>query len=356
VSAVIAFSQPYVPRYRVELFNELSHVLAGRGHRLLVFSGGPRGEQASRADSATGTWHRPLISRSLGTGRWSLETRSAPRELRAADVLVSELSARNELAWRRSFSRQRLILWGHGKSYVNEPSRLGDRVEWSLARRAAHIMTYSDGGRDYMIQLGRFSPDSVTTIGNSTDTVSLRREYENLKWGHRNDSKGPSALYVGALDSTKRLDFLAAAFRVAVQIDPTFTLTVAGEGSLAPEIANIASSDKRLKRVGDSRGKDLAQLAVNSRAIWMPGRVGLVAVDALALGLPVHTTAHRLHAPEVEFLRAGEIEYLPDDPRAFAEQSIRKMDEPPPALRQDIPTIQNVANNMSNVIEKVLAN
>jgi hypothetical protein len=89
----------------------------------------------------------------------------------------------------------------------------------------------------------------------------------------------------------------------------------------------------------------------------MPGRVGLVAIDALALGLPVHTTDFGFHAPEIEFLQPGELEYLPDNPTQYSLESLslitqrRKWPERP--LRNDIPSVQHVAAAMYAIVRRV---
>lgn len=352
----IAYTQPYVPKYRVPLFNELAAELAIRGAQLTVFSGSPIGEQAGRNDDAGGTWQRRIRVSAVPLGRWSLEMREIPRELRQADLVVSELSGANILGWRRAISSRPLILWGHGKSYVNDGSWLSDHLEWALARRADHIMTYTPSGARYLTDNGGISGDKVTSIGNSTDTLELRREFlAAQKRFDRASRTGPVALFVGALDSTKRIDFVLAAFEQAVALQPRFKLLVAGEGPKAAEIDALASTDSRIVRYRDARGAALAELAVQADVIWMPGRVGLVAVDALAVGLPVHTVAHPYHAPEIELLNDDEVAFLPDEPSRFARASLERITDDARKLRVDIPTVQSVAKAMTKVIFKVLS-
>ena len=89
--------------------------------------------------------------------------------------------------------------------------------------------------------------------------------------------------------------------------------------------------------------------------MWIPGRVGLVAVDALAMGLPVHTTRYPYHAPEIEFLAENEVAFLGPDPVRFARESLTLISASPGrVLRADIPTIETVSRNMASVIFRVL--
>jgi hypothetical protein len=75
----------------------------------------------------------------------------------------------------------------------------------------------------------------------------------------------------------------------------------------------------------------MAALSHVSSAIWMPGRVGLVAVDALALGLPVLTTHFPFHAPELEYLVEGRsVHFLPAIAENFASEALAIMPCCPP--------------------------
>ncbi len=358
MSASVVVTQPYVPRYRVPLFDALAAELAQRDMDLTVYSGQPDGEQAGRNDQATGAWHRDLTVRRVRVGPRQLEYRDLPHEVRTADLVVSELSGLNLEGWRLGMRRRPLVLWGHGKSYTSPGGWLSDRVEWALARRASHIMTYAPSGARFLIEEAGLDPSRVTSIGNSTDTAALRSFYIDARDAapdtDRRPARPPAAPFIGGIDSTKRIDFVLGAFEHATAADPGFRLHVVGNGPLAPLVDDLAARDARVRRYGDLRGRSLAELAVVADAIWMPGRVGLVAVDALAMGLPVHTTDFEFHAPEVEFLQDGELLRLPDDPAAFARASLAALDGPAPELRDDIPTVQSVARNMAAVFDRVL--
>ncbi|WXF91769.1 glycosyltransferase [Curtobacterium flaccumfaciens pv. flaccumfaciens] len=51
--------------------------------------------------------------------------------------------------------------------------------------------------------------------------------------------------------------------------------------------------------------EQLVRFSSVSDILLMPGRVGLVAVDAVALGLPIITTDWPFHAPEAEYLNSS---------------------------------------------------
>jgi len=355
--ATVTVTQPYVPAYRKPLFDAISRILYDRGARLQVLAGAPRGTQARRGDVTTGDWLQHLPEVAWSIGRREVAVRRLP-ELPERSILVSELSPVNTIAWLRPRSVP-FILWGHGKSYVSDGSPLSDRIKWVLAHRADHVMTYSDGGRDSLVQRGGISPERVTAIGNSTDTELLRssllavspsRTLElRTRYGH-----GPTALFVGGLDASKRIEFLLAAAKYAHDADDRFRLIIVGKGELG-ELVRAAAQNQFVHWVPEARGETLAELATVSDAVWMPGRVGLVAVDAMALGLPLHTVSHRYHAPEIEFLSGRDIAFLPDEPRVFALNSLMRVIQGSRFIRplEEIPTIGKVSESFVHVVEEV---
>jgi glycosyltransferase involved in cell wall biosynthesis len=357
---MVIITQPYVPAYRVPLFEAVRAMLAEHNVDMLVAAGNPAGDQAGRGDSSRPAWVVPVKQRALRLGGRVLAWRRVESDARP-DLVVSELEALNLFAWVAGVRRSSVVLWGHGKPYVNDVPRIAELIEWVLARRATHVMTYTTDGRDYLVREGRVSPESVTAIGNSTDTTSLRRSFydatpEKIRDMRDIVGEGTRALFVGGLDSSKRIDFLLAAAREARREDPSFKLVVVGMGALEAEVAEAVSQGFAI-HIPSARGEALALLGHACSAVWMPGRVGLVAVDALALGLPVHTTRFAHHAPEIDFLEEGEVAYLPDDPGEFAARSLVLLTEysgGARVLRDDIPSIESVAARFADVILSVL--
>jgi glycosyltransferase involved in cell wall biosynthesis len=238
---------------------------------------------------------------------------------------------------------------------------LADTIEWRLAKRVDHVMTYAPSGRDYLITRGHVPAERITAIGNSTDTAALRSQLMSIQPQRGAELRaqfgaGPVALFVGGLDASKRVDFLLKAFMEARRLNPDFRLIVAGRGELEADVRRLAAADSHLEYLPGATGQRLAELAYVSDVVWMPGRVGLVAVDALALGLSLHTTNFEFHAPEIEFLRPGEVAYLPDDPRKYASESLELIGTHPRTkqFRDDIPSVQAVARSMFAVISATL--
>lgn len=358
--------QPYLASYRRPLFAELEQLIRREGGQLTVAAGHPDGAQAARGDAVTDeSWLRQLSDvRHLATPLGRFTHRPQLESLaRSADVVISELDAGNLFAWRHLARRRHppIVLWGHGRAFTKAERPAAAAVRARLARSADHVMTYSPSGREFLIGHG-VPAARVTAIGNATDTRRLRTLLEHRRgrdasilesFGGIDISGRRLAAYVGGLDRDKRVAFLLAAADAAHRLDPSFLLAVAGSGSEA-ELIRKSGRDYVMWR--PSAGpEDLADLGAAAQAFWCPGRVGLLAIDALALGLPLLTTRAGRHAPEVEFLTEGrDLVYLPDDSRAFAAQALEVMGGNRHSARIKVPDVESVAASIHEVLTLTL--
>jgi glycosyltransferase involved in cell wall biosynthesis len=119
------------------------------------------------------------------------------------------------------------------------------------------------------------------------------------------DLRDKTAVFIGGLDDAKRLPFLLAAADLCHISQPDFRLIIAGDGSERGMIENAAISRPWLHYLGRAFGAEKAKALAASQVMMMPGRVGLVAVDSFAAGLPIITTDWAYHAPEFEYLQSG---------------------------------------------------
>ncbi|MBT0769472.1 glycosyltransferase [Kineosporia sp. J2-2] len=345
------------------MFDALADRLADRGDQLVVAAGQPIGRQALRGDQSRGHWLHVVPSRTFRTPPGEFKVRTGLKQLIAsADVCVTELDAGNLNTWDLVLRRRRnkrIVLWGHGKSYTSASRRVNERLKMLQCRLADHVMTYSPSGREHLRGNG-VPVRKITAVGNATDTVGLRRAFEArmTRPVDRSELLDLSvagrhvACYVGGLDSDKRVAFLTEAARHAHLSDSRFLLLVAGSGSDEALLAE-GKSQGYIAHLPHADQAGLADLGAVSRSIWMPGRVGLVAVDALALGLPVMTTNFPYHAPEYEFLSPGrDVMVLPDDPLEFSRQATaRTASDGRIHTGTTIPTVEAVVDRMINVID-----
>jgi glycosyltransferase involved in cell wall biosynthesis len=357
----VLFIQPYLADYRVAFYEQLAMKLQSEGYALDVAHGRPGVSQAARGDAGTvrRPWERAVrqvvIPTPFGELIWK---RVGRRQVAAADVICAELAIRSLNSWWLSFVHpKRTVLWGHGKPFVAQERRLERRLKAFMGRRVSAVLTYTQEGADYLLEAGVGS-SNLHVVGNSTDTANLRASYVSLvrdMSSEEDDMRRRTAVFVGGLDESKRIDFLIAAGEAAHRRSADFRLLVAGEGDQASLVEAALEGESWLVRTGRVTGDGLAQVFSQASCVWMPGRVGLVAVDALAAGLPVLTTRIAGHAPELAFLSEGsEVFFLTDDPNEFAAEALRLMDEGGPReLRDDIPTIEGMVANFNAALTRV---
>ncbi len=112
-------------------------------------------------------------------------------------------------------------------------------------------------------------------------------------------------LYVGALDASKRIDFLLEACSLLASRIPDFALVVVGDGPERYVVEGSLASYRWLRYVGRAVGEEKATLGAVADVLLMPGSVGLAVLDSFALRTPMVTTRWPYHGPEVDYLVDG---------------------------------------------------
>lgn len=226
-----------------------------------------------------------------------------------ADLVVLEQARRNLDAYRRVLARRPplIALWGHGRDHTRDAGRLERSLLAWLTRRADWFFAYTRGSAAAAVRSGMPS-ERITVTQNSMETDRLRTRIETLPDDERQDYRrrhgltARTTIFLGALDPSKRLDFVFEACSALAEADEEFRLIVAGDGPMRSEVEERAARVPWIRVMGRLDGDEKALALAASRAIVMPGRVGLVAVESFASGVPIVTTDWRLHAPEFEYL------------------------------------------------------
>ncbi len=236
-----------------------------------------------------------------------------PRYLLSADLIIAEFALRNlvVLKWAFFGGVQRLALWGHGKTYTKASTKFEEWVKTKLANHCDWFFGYTQKGVDSVVEKG-FQPNLTTVVQNSTDTNELKKLLGEVTQKKIDAFKlinsigdGPVAVFVGALDASKRLEFLIMSSVEVHKNIPDFELLIFGSGT---ELESVLASCEKfpfIKYCGRADQNTQALISKVAKLIMMPGRVGLIAVDSFALGLPIATTNWPWHAPEFEYLANG---------------------------------------------------
>lgn len=309
---------PYLPEYRVTFFEHLTARMQDRGVAVTVAHGSPTGPLAQRRDTGALPGALVLPQRAFRVGGRTLLWRDLGALARRCDAVVLEQALRNLEAY-PLLARTRLrggpafCLWGHGGTYTHRQNAAERAVKDAFTRSADWFFAYTEGGARYAVRAG-VPAQRVTVVRNSVDTTALQTALDRITPQQVEDFRaqhgltaGRSAFFMGGLDSPKRIPFLLRAAELTARRLPGFRLLVAGDGAHRRLVEEAAARPGtpvvHLGPVQDARRKALLGAACD--VLLMPGAVGLIAVDALALATPVVTTPDAAHGPEFEYLEDG---------------------------------------------------
>ncbi len=362
----VTVTQPYIPDYRVPLFAGLVDLLEGESIAVRFFTGGDRSQlslRKLRGDATTAPrWSERVRTRTfkLPTTSLKFQYRQVPRDWRDADLLLTELQAGNANAWERWATKRPYILLGHGAPYTSRPNPLSRAMETRLNQRAAHVLTYVPSGRSHVLKDSRIPPSRVTAFMNTTDTDLLAQlastfsasDITDFREGLGISPAASVAMYSGSLTGAKRIDFLCQAADLVLRQNASAHLIVAGDGAEKHLVERLQEKHGRVSLLGQADAAGLALAGSASSAILNPGRIGLVAVDALALRLPVLSTRYEFHAPEAEYLEEGKTVFYSEDTAAdFALLWQRSLaGEIPFAAPGWVPSIEHSVNAIGQAI------
>jgi glycosyltransferase involved in cell wall biosynthesis len=356
--------QPYVPEYRVAFFDSLSAVLAMRDVRLTVWAGEPQGSQAARGDQVQAApWLQRVRTAQVRVGQRSFSFPSPTAEFYRADGVICGLQGTLPAAYRatlsRALGRARVGLWGHVKNYVADDNAMDLAAERLLMRGADAVFAYTESGADFARSRG-VPPGRVVTVRNAVDLSYIDEIGDALTDDDLTAFRralglgaGPVFGYVGGLDHSKRIDFLLDSFARIRAEQPDAQLVVLGRGD---EEDKLQATDGQLGvvHVGFGGPREKVLLSRVATALLNPGRVGLIACEALALHLPIVTTEWPYHAPEIEYLELGRSVVISrNDPQSFAQAALSA-----PTVWAHagvVPSLDAMVQNFADGIEQMLA-
>jgi glycosyltransferase involved in cell wall biosynthesis len=312
---VAVIIQPYVPKYRVPLFEEMQKLLAIQGVTLTIMYGSQLKDRQGVNDGIEFAGGRKLRQLYLGFQAKGLVFRLAPLRAFTCDLLILEQATKNLESYLlftiRRVLRKRTCLWGHGYTITKRQSKLQLRLQAWMMVRSHWLFAYTESSASRGIAIGADSR-RLTVLNNSIDSTGLRLALDSCEHPRRQNTW--NALYIGALTPDKKIDVLLEIAEKVYSEDARFRLLIGGSGPSEHLLYNprLGAFVKYLGHL-DENGK--AKAAAQSEVLLMPGRVGLISVDAFALRLPILTLASSQHAPEFEYLNESNsvIVDSPDD-------------------------------------------
>lgn len=319
----VAIIHPWMPQYRVNFFETLIESLAEKNIHLDVYYGQTPPEWTARQDNASPDYAQELSTRFFKIGNRNVSIKTlAPLAHHKYDLLILEQAIRNLETYKAILDPRTpnsIAFWGHGRTYTKSKSGTEERFKQFITRRGSWFFGYTQDGVNAVVAAG-YPQSKTTVVQNSIDTDEFR---DNLARASQHDldqftsqhslTSGHTALYIGGLDSAKRIDLLLEAGKRIHRIDPKFRLIVIGDGDQAALVDEWQQENVWIYRHPPAFGINKAIAFRASDFILNPGRVGLIAVDSLTSGLPIVTTDWPYHAPEFAYLEADKTMVLAKD-------------------------------------------
>jgi glycosyltransferase involved in cell wall biosynthesis len=353
----LAIIQDYIPAYRAEFFKKLRIRLLNEDIDLRLLASSPSGVQRARGDFIEmdflddfPQWHLHFANRAAVIPKRTFKYRNY-------DALIGPLRgssfATHSMILHCKLSNKPFGLWGHVGNYVNPGNFLDIYIEKWQMRLASAIFAYTQSGMQFGIRQG-IKQEKFFVLNNTFDLTELEtaiRQVSDLdlveiKKRFQLSSK-KTLLYIGGLDSSKRIDFLVDSLDIIWVADPKIKLLVIGDGVDRPLFADAIARGQ--VHILDNKGQHSKAIASKlAEFILMPGRIGLVAVDSIAMQIPILTTDFAYHAPEFDYLVEGKSKYTStqNSPSSYAELVLKLLSEKSSlSFKQDAPSIDEMVDS-----------
>lgn len=207
---------------------------------------------------------------------------------------------------------KRVAFWGLGENRQDGRLPVSEWYRRKTLNWVSWWFAYTQGTAKYLINNG-VPGSKITAVDNAVDTTQLRKQVGAISPEQRFalrevlgiSSTASVGIFCGMLDKVKGLPFLLeAAEKIQLQV-PEFHLIVVGGGPEREYIQTAVQGIPWIHFMGPRFAEEKSRLIAISDVFLMPGRVGLVILDAFAAGLPLLSTRLKIHGPEIEYLEEG---------------------------------------------------
>jgi len=306
----VVILQEHLPHYRLRFYECLRKELSDREIDLhLIYS------PATSLAAVPGRldWAKDIVCKRFAKMVWQ----PVWRDFKDADLIVVQQETKYMINYllmlKAKCGKAKLAYWGHGRNFQStNPNSLSERVKRYFSRRSDWWFAYNDLSKRVVEDLG-FPSERITSVRNSIDTKLLTQERENMtdedlqlvrdELGIESENV---AVYTGRFFERKRIRFLMEACHEIRRSVPDFHMIWIGNGPLEDFVKEQSEMHTWIHFVGVKDDTEKVPYWVISKLLLMPGAVGLVVLDAFALGVPMVTTDIPNHGPEIDYLKDGE--------------------------------------------------
>jgi glycosyltransferase involved in cell wall biosynthesis len=305
-----------LPHYRVPFFQKLADRLGRDGVGLKVVYGQEATGMVPRTVQIDAPWAFRVRNVYVSPGSQAPVWQPCLRHLGGSDLIIIELANRllinYPLLAAHRLLRCKLAYWGHGRNLQAAGSHhVRERIKRRLVGAVDWWFAYTRLSEEAVVATG-FPRKRVTLVQNSVDASDIEATARTIvatdlgalraRLGIRYDRVG---IFCGGMYPEKKLDFLLAACAEIRLRVPDFHMVFIGDGPLQGLVEHAARRYPWIHYEGPKYGAARVPYFMISRAMLMPGMVGLAIIDSFATGTPMLTTSMPLHSPEIAYLENG---------------------------------------------------
>jgi glycosyltransferase involved in cell wall biosynthesis len=300
-----------IPTYRIPFFEELHRLGELKQIKYIVY---------------TSTFNENVRQQNFSTEYLENKFISFPRRifwhtkleaLDDADLIIMEQALHNpKLSWRFILNKNASIptaFWGHGGYWTKKNSSIQEKILWKLVAKVDAFFAYSEEGAIRLVEHG-FPLNRIAVLRNSVNSSKIYLERAKISpethktWMEKFELDSTNlGCFIGDLRKEKHLNFL---FKAIIEIRrqvPDFQMIFFGNEALIAHISKWNANNPWIKLGGIAGEAEKAQLSLARPILINPGRVGLIAVDSIAMATPLVTRIlDYTHAPEIDFLSPPE--------------------------------------------------
>jgi glycosyltransferase involved in cell wall biosynthesis len=309
----VAIITKYISRYRLDFFNRLKIMLQEEKIELILIYGQPSKADQQKNDSVEIPWGIKIHNYFLGLGNKELCWQPALKFVKGVDLVIVEQASKLILNYLLLFLKSLKIIkvafWGHGQTFQKESANnFAEFLKRIMSKKVDWWFAYTEISKKILVDQG-YPKEKITVVQNSIDTSSLRKIFLSIRESdvlHKREEIGIKGshvgLFIGALYKEKRIEFLLQACKLIRQRVPDFEIVFIGSGSDQYLLEKELKTFKWMHLVGSKFDSDKVPYFALSEVLLLPGAVGLAILDSFAMELPIVTTNHPSHGPEICYL------------------------------------------------------
>ena len=314
--AKVAIVLRAIPHYRRRFYEILRDRLDSMNVELALIYGQVGKAGSLKRDTIDIEWGQRIRNRVFKIGGTELYWQPCLKLLEGVDLVITTQEAKllvNYVLLLQNLLRiRKMAFWGHGRRHARgRANSLGSALKRATSVHVHWWFAYTQGSAR-TVEADGFPADRITVVQNAIDTRSLIASRDSVppdvlarlrhELGVSSDNVG---IFVGGMYGEKRLDFLLDACRLIKRRVEDFEMIFVGAGPDEDAVRRAAEQAGWIHKVEPQFDEARVPYFMLSKVVLMPGLVGLVILDSLALEVPLVTTDVPFHSPEIEYVDDG---------------------------------------------------